>query len=633
MNEQLNEKFLEFDNWRDAVVELVDFLAGMCAPPSTAPAWEWCELHIVVKDGPFKGRWRAQLTPMAKWVLQACQHPRVRRVVLMVSAQSAKTLLMLMYFNWCVKEDPADSMWVMADGDHMDEFVGKRLLPSIMGCDATAPLLVDTKKGLIKLKNMNLMLRGSNSRTKLQSDPIRRLFCDERREWKRGSIDLVRKRTRTFHNFMELSAGTAGVAGDELHRDYQEGSQTIPHFNCLTCGHSQPFRFAREHNAFWRDDRERGGLVWDMNETTRPNGIWDYEAVKKTVRFECEKCGRRYTNSEKYDLIRTMHPFDYNPQMPSVWKNPENPGPFQSFHWSALEMIWETCNWENLVEEFLKAVEIAKIPPFDLEPLKAFITETLGEPWEDKLGVIKDFAFLETRKGNYAYGDPWGEEQRRFMSADAQESGGEHYFWVIRAFGFAGSSRLIAHGRANTVEELEKAREAFGVVRGNAMIDTGYATQKLYRFALAHGWKCFKGDSFTFYLKRKDLGNGHYKTYRSIWRKTTAAVYEPESKRQIATIPLFTFCDEPTKDHLADYMKGTIGNWTLPSGVDKQYLEQMSAERREEFVDKLGHIRYAWKRWSRANHYFDCEKMILIAALVTRTIAPKPVASGNNEAK
>ncbi|HEY1790691.1 MAG TPA: terminase gpA endonuclease subunit [Verrucomicrobiae bacterium] len=621
-----DKKFMEFDNWREALDELVDFLSQMCAPPSTAPAWEWCELHIVVKDGPFKGRWRAQLTPMAKWVLQACQHPRVRRVVLMVSAQSAKTLLMLMFFNWCVKEDPADSMWVMADADHMGEFVEKRLLPSIEGCDATAPLLVDAKKGMLKLKNMNLMLRGSNSRAKLQSDPIKRLFCDERREWKPGAIDLVRKRTRTFHNSMELSAGTAGAAGDELHRDYQEGSQTVPHFSCLKCEHSQPFRFAREHNCFWVDDRERGGLVWDMNETTRPNGIWDYDAVKKTVRLECEKCGHRYANSEKYDLIRTMHPSDYNPKMPSVWSNPENPGEIQSFHWSALEMIWETCDWGNIVVEFLKACEVAKTPPYDVEPLKAFVTETLGEPWEDRLGVIKDYGFLETRKREYAYGDPWGEMQRAFISADAQEAGGEHYYWVARMFGFGAESRLIAHGKANTLEELEEARKYWKIPTNNAMIDTGYKTQELYRFALAHGWKCFKGDSDTFYLKRRDLGNNNYETYRSIWRKTRVAVYEPESKRRIAMIPLFTFCDDPTKDMLADYMKGTIGNWTFPTQIDKNYLEQMSAERREEIISKAtGRVQYIWKRWSRANHYLDCEKMILIAALITRTISARRI--------
>ena len=69
---------------------------------------------------------------------------------------------------------------------------------------------------------MNLMMRGSNSRAGIQSAQVQRVFCDERLEWNHGTIDVLRKRLRTYHNSIEIGFGTAGREGDELHSDWLE---------------------------------------------------------------------------------------------------------------------------------------------------------------------------------------------------------------------------------------------------------------------------------------------------------------------------------------------------------------------------------------------------------------------------
>ncbi len=48
----------------------------------------------------------------------------------------------------------------------------------------------------------------------------------------------------------------------------------------------------------------------------------------------------------------------------------------------------------------------------------------------DQLGVIEDFGFLDQRRAEYDFGEPWAEEHARFMAADRQAAGGEHYWWV-----------------------------------------------------------------------------------------------------------------------------------------------------------------------------------------------------------
>ena len=82
---------------------------------------------------------------------------------------------------------------------------------------------------------------------------------------------------------------------------------------------------------------------------------------------------------------------------------------------------------------------------------------------------------------------PWPLEKTRFLAADRQARGGEHYFWVARAFGAGGASRLIGYGRCNTTSELEEVRKQLNVPVVNAMIDTGFKASEVYRFCLADG--------------------------------------------------------------------------------------------------------------------------------------------------
>ncbi len=51
--------------------------------------------------------------------------------------------------------------------------------------------------------------------------------------------------------------------------------------------------------------------------------------------------------------------------------------------------------WRSVVEEFVHARAAARTG--DLQPLKTFVNETLGEPWNDQLGVIEGFCFLDQR--------------------------------------------------------------------------------------------------------------------------------------------------------------------------------------------------------------------------------------------
>lgn len=88
-------------------------------------------------------------------------------------------------------------------------------------------------------------------------------------------------------------------------------------------------------------------------------------------------------------------------------------------------------------------------------------------------------------------------------------------------------------------------------------------------------------------------------------------------------MPLFRWSNSATKDLLAEYMIGLVGDWTIQAQIGRDYLKQVTAERREEKEDTAGRIHYFWKQVRRDNHLLDCELMIIVAAVITKLIATK----------
>ena len=62
---------------------------------------------------------------------------------------------------------------------------------------------------------------------------------------------------------------------------------------------------------------------------------------------------------------------------------------------------------------------------------------------------------------------------------------------------------------------------------------------------------------------------------------------------------MFRWSNIATKDLLAEYMMGLVGDWTTPTQIGRDYLKQVTAERREEKQDTAGRLHYFWKQVRR----------------------------------
>lgn len=540
------------------------------------------------------GPWRAANSPWVKEPMEVAADRRVRFCTVMCSAQSAKTQTVINVMCHSVDQDPGPAMYAMANDDDAKEFVRDRARPALSLCAPVWARLTRESRSSFTFTSMPLYFVGAGSKAKLQGKPMKRLYLDEVRNWKPGSLDTVTTRVTAFGELAQIFIiSTPGNEKDEMHESFKAGDQRTPHFPCPSCGHMQRLVFDQ--------------LKWDTNETTRPNGKYNFDALFATIRYECERCMHtiKDTPSNRKGICKTAK---------FIRMNPNAPAHRVSFFWNCLLPWW--IAWRVPVEEFINARQALRNG--DKEPMFKFSTERLAEPWRDELGIVEDFSFLEQRKADYDFGDAWPEEQRRYMAADRQQSGGEHYWYVIRAFGPFGKSRLVSYGRCNSIAELEAIRTTNNVKLGDAVIDSGYKASEVYRFCASAGWKAFKGDDAEYFL-HKDENTG--KMLRHIWQKSLVdPAFGTKMARRVKPIPLFRWSNPSTKDFLAEYMRGLVGDWSIPSCIARDYMTQVTAEIREEMTDTRGRTKYIWKQIRKGNHLLDCELQILVAAIVTKQI-------------
>jgi len=422
--------------------QVAEFIGEAFRPPSELPLDQWAEANVILgTTAAIPGRISLEFYPTTRAFLRHAQQRRTRKLVAITSAQSTKTQAALIVLLNRIAENPIPTMWITATFESAKDFARKRLFPSILECPPVARLAPHDRSewtgSLIQFASMNVMLRGSNSRIGLQSDPVGLLICDERREWRPGAIELARKRVRTFANHLELSIGTAGTVNDTLHRDFMDGSQTFFHFACPQCQHAQPFRFGRMRSPWFPEPRERGGVVWEETEQTRTaEGSWNFDEVRRSARYECEACGARFANTDKPALLKTIREVHRNARV-----LPEKP----SLHWNALCMPLVSCDFGEVAVEFLMANDALKRSG-DQEALKSFVTETLGEPWEPRAERVEQDDVL-ARLGDYYTGQRMdGVPERDAVLVLALDRQQLHHVFVLREWRRGGASRLIRCG-------------------------------------------------------------------------------------------------------------------------------------------------------------------------------------------
>lgn len=560
------------------------------AKKQTTP-WKWAEQHLTLDNTTtLPGRFRISNAPFTAEPMEAFADNRLDELTIMCSAQSAKTQLLITCLCWAIAEDPGPALWVMANQDDAEEFHRVRLKPQIQSAEPIRRLMLQhrsaDKASAMSFSTMHLSIRGAHSPAKLQSLPVRWLILDEVRNYPPDALSLVRKRVRAQWNHRIVQISTPDLENDEMHRSFLKGDQRHLYWACLQCG--------EQFNPAWET------VKWDTDErTTRPNGDYLFDKLAETIRMECPHCQFGHTDTP-HNRKRLLSNFRWIPH------NEAAPAAHRSYHWNAFVPLW--IPWRKIVEEFLEAKHQLNTTGTS-GALAKWKGESLGLPWTPDL-QHENTLTVEAGAAPYPLRSPSG--GICFLTVDVQQ---DHLWFLVREWQPDGASRLVDWGRVHGFNDIPPIQTQYQIPNANVLVDSGFETAEVYAAIARHEdadgirWKPTKGTPNT-------EGWNIDGIKRPFFFSLT------ETGRREKPIRLLLFSVALMKDHLCAMIRGGPyqPRWEYSTDAGKDYLSQLTAERRREKVDSYGRSTYFWERIRRNNHVFDLEVLQLLAATGHRAI-------------
>jgi hypothetical protein len=533
-------------------------------------------------------------------VLDTLQDEGIREMDVMCSAQSAKTETMLVALLWIIVNDPGPILWLTKNKEEAKKLVKMRLGYMMEACTPVRERMPRERGQKMTLEiyfpGAPLVIAGADSLAALQSTPYRYIFCDENRSYKPGAAQMVAKRVRSFtHNYKFLKFSTPGDKKAPTHAGYEEGDRRRRLVPCPACG--------LENNVCdWGDKNTPGGLKWDTNETTKPDGQWNWDEMAKTIRYKCwnPECDHAWTDklSDRKYLSRVGR-----------WErqNPNAASDHATFWWSGILPWWVA--FREQVEEYLKARESLKYG--DPAPMKVHVCETRGLPWSDDWIYEDEQDWVEGRELDYNPNEKWDKEIDRIATMDVQGKGGRHYWYVIRALSAAGGSRLLAYGKADSKTEMDQILDYWEVKQSNRCWDAAHFSTEVYNYVVASGYKqkALRGD-----YRDEFVVAGK----RTIWQTVQADPAMGTSQQgRVRPIELWQWSKYGALDRLDLLKRGAIGDWRIFKGTDERYRTQMTAwERRDKELGRGQTVKQWYCRKKGNEHLHACEEMQVVAAVI-----------------
>lgn len=586
-------------------------------PADLRPPWAWCEENYEVPVSSIPGMWRSDNSPWVKQLMEDFADNTIRQITVLCSAQSAKTETMLALLCWIVAEDPSPTMWVTSSDEEALKFCNERLMPSLRLCKAVKDQIPDSrllaKSMEILFPTMMLECVGANSKAKLQSRSRRFLLLDEVRNWPDWALPMVKMRVRTWWNSRIVILTTPSVTKDKVHLEFLEGTQNHYHVPCLGCGRKAPLEF-EQLKAEHPETREC--CRWsEVPDAIDADGKWDLEKLAPHIRYVCKACGHMHRD---HPAVRRRMALEGE----WVAHNPKAPPHLKSYTWSAMLPPW--VKWRNIVEQFLASQ--AALEFGDFEPFKAFITETLGKPWEDRLRFMKTEGYIDDRVVSCTTPFPTA---RRIMSIDVQGRGGRHFYWSIHDFARGGAQRIKAIGKAWSIEEIRAEIKQHQVPNQNVVIDTGKWAGEIYGYIMESGvlpdgnyaWKAMKGDKATHYMSEAGL--------RQPFTVTWVDPFLGSQKyKTVRPIMQWLFSKSSMLDRAEMIMRGQGPDLQIPNTFDPDLLyafkQQVTAYERQDRASSTGEIKSEWIQKRPEDHWGSCFRQALVAAYATGIMVYSP---------
>ena len=560
---------------------------------------QWAEKYFYFdSSSTYQGLWRLERAPWLADVMRAFADPTVKSGVCRCSAQSAKTQTGMILALWSVCEDPGPFLWTLPAIDEAKTFSETRLQESMEACEPIQALR--SGRGMQTALEMHfisapLILTGAGSPSKVSGKPIRYLFVDEEKDYRKGALPKLLKRVRSKWDSKIWRMSAPKAEDDSIDRAFQEGDQRHWHVECPLCGEAHPLEFDyMRYDAAGLNIRD----VW--YECPNPACMHQWRDIPQD---------RRWMNNHGSWIA-------HNPDA--------DPGE-RSWTWNAILPVW--VSWRDIVIEWIKACAASEIG--DKEPLRVFWNETACRP-----GNYRDTRAekeLVRLSGTYSVKDYANKEriENEFLRFATIDRGKGHYWLLIRAWRADGTSKLLLYENIGTYEKLRETIGNYEVSPHLVFCDAGYEKLAVLKECCENGWVAVHGlpnvDSFV-HKVRNMLG----KVVREE-RKLFSQFEFYSVGKGLPPVRLINLATNRLKDITAHLRSGQGKAWEIPGDIGGIYLHQLTREAREEVRNsRTGAVQLAWQQGVKGNHSWDCEVYQTAAAMMAGVLGalqrPEPAA-------
>jgi phage terminase large subunit GpA-like protein len=456
-------------------------------PPPRLTVSEWADekRYLPEKSAAAGARWRTDRVPYLRGIMDAVHEPGIKALALEKSAQVGGTSAIENIIGYFVEHDPCAMLLIQPTDQAAQEFSKERLADLIRTTPALDRVIDDSDESTLSLLMFAggfLALGSAKSPNSFARRAVRIAIADDFDRFpavvgEEGDPgDLLVNRTTTYYNGLVIYVSTPTLKGGRIDSLFQRSDQRRYHVSCPCCG--------REDWITW-SDAAHFHVGFDGRDPT-------------SARLECASdehggCSAILTEATRRQMVLAG---DWRPTATA-----QEAG-LVGFHLPAMVTTLGTADLETWVGAWLGAREKGK------DSLKVFINTTLAEGWEDR-GARMDPHKLEERIEDY------GEDVEIPAGAAALTAGVDvqdnRFEIVVMAWGLAGERWIVDHrilpadprrrdDYAQIVDELHRRyRHASGVQLPihATCIDSGYATDQVYDFVLAHEGRlrlfCTKG--------------------------------------------------------------------------------------------------------------------------------------------
>jgi hypothetical protein len=602
------------------IPDLVDSYRRGWSPPFRGEIYEYAANLDLQNGYAIKGNFDISRSKYLIAPFKSIRNPRKRQVIIVKGVQIGGSLTVDLTVPYTIEHDPGDTLWLFQSDDIASQYMKERFLPLLRrtkSLDQWVSGRNAVQQYALIMPHMAVMMGGLND-SNVQSLSKRYVYVDE--AWLAKSNGLIRQaraRTTAFpYTSKFIVVSQAGNEGEDLDLIWRESNMAEWQWQCPSC---------RKHQAFeWsikRDDGSWAGMRWETNEFTRPNGRWVYPEVARTARLECFYCGHQVDDTPA-NRMRLDDTHRYEPT------NPRADDSIDGFH--IPQIASRDISFGKMASAYLEAKTQQEEHGY-LLPLIEFYQKVLARAWN--LNTAADFHRIAYEP--YDVRSDWPEERFRAMTIDCQKDFKE-FWWIIRAWSESGDSRQLARGRCESWEQLVQTQKDWKVPDRWVFVDCGYEQTKVAEECVKHGapgvinsrkyWLCWTALKGT---RQESFQHTDPETKQTDRRIYSPLDYlNPSIGKSLTRFkcPYYAWSNLHVKDILRRHRDGNARRFlSLPDDAPPSdqwgYTAQMNSEIRVTERDENGRMISIWKPIGRRpNHWWDCEAMQFVVALIFRVI-------------